>query len=231
MNATYTNRDIPVGQLSTSSRAAFIIKTYLHLLGAILAFVGIEMFLFSSGLAYTIGSAMLSVSWLLILGGFVIIGMLSSYAAYSARSLGVQYIALLVIVIAEALIFIPLLLVAELYANGVIQSAVGVTLLGFGGLTAIALVTRKDFSFLRGVLIWGGIVALVLIAAAVIFGFELGVLFSVAMVALAGVAILYHTSNILHRYPEDRYVGAALSLFTSVALLFWYVLRIFLSRE
>ena len=55
--------------------------------------------------------------------------------------------------------------------------------------------------------------------------------FSVAMVGLAGAAILYDTSNVLHHYPEDRYVAASLQLFASVAMMFWYVLRIFMSRE
>ena len=78
---------------------------------------------------------------------------------------------------------------------------------------------------------WGGIVALVLIVAGVLFGFNLGTFFSIAMVAFAGAAILYDTSNVLHHYPEDRYVGAALQLFASVALMLWYVLRIFMSRR
>ena len=52
-----------------------------------------------------------------------------------------------------------------------------------------------------------------------------------AMVGLAGASILYNTSNVLYRYPEDRYVAASLQLFASVALLFWYVLRIFISRR
>jgi len=102
---------------------------------------------------------------------------------------------------------------------------------GFAGLTLIVLLTRKDFSFLRGILWWGGIVALVLIVAGTIFGFQLGTYFSVAMVALAGGAILYDTSNVLHHYPEDRYVGAALELFASVAMMLWYVLRLFMSRR
>ena len=63
------------------------------------------------------------------------------------------------------------------------------------------------------------------------FGFELGTWFSVAMVAFAGAAILYDTSNVLHHYPEDRYVAGALQLFASVALMFWYVLRLFMSRD
>ena len=105
------------------------------------------------------------------------------------------------------------------------------TLLGTAGLTAVALITRKDFSFLRGILVWGGILALVGIVAAVLFGFELGTWFSVAMIGFAGAAVLYDTSNILHHYPEDRYVAAALQLFASIALMFWYVLRLFMSRD
>ena len=78
---------------------------------------------------------------------------------------------------------------------------------------------------------WAGIAAMLLIVASVIFGFQLGTIFSVAMVALAGAAILYSTSKILKTYPEDRYVSASLELFASVALMFWYVLRLFMSRD
>ncbi|MCB1037439.1 MAG: Bax inhibitor-1 family protein, partial [Acidobacteria bacterium] len=90
---------------------------------------------------------------------------------------------------------------------------------------------RKDFSFLGAMLRWGFLLALVLIAAAVLFKFPLGVYFSAAMVALAGIAVLKDTSDVLHHYPKDRHVAAALSLFASVALMFWYVLRLFMSRD
>jgi FtsH-binding integral membrane protein len=69
------------------------------------------------------------------------------------------------------------------------------------------------------------------IVMGVLFGFELGNLFSVFMVGFAGAAILYDTSNVIHHFPEDRYVGAALQLFASVALMLWYVLRLFMSRD
>ena len=125
----------------------------------------------------------------------------------------------------------PLLYIAQSYAPGVIQSAASVTLLGFAGLTTVAFMSRKDFSFLGSILRWGFLVALVLIVASILFGFNLGTFFSVAMIALAGGAILYDTSNVLHHYPEDRYVGAALELFASVALLFWYVLNFFIGSR
>jgi FtsH-binding integral membrane protein len=134
-------------------------------------------------------------------------------------------------VVAEAIIFLPLLYIAVLTQPAVIESAAGVTLLGTAGLTAVAFITRKDFSFLRSLLMWGGILALVAIAGGVLFGFELGTWFSVAMIGFAGAAVLYDTSNVLHHYPEDRYVGAALELFASIALMFWYVLRLFMSRD
>ncbi|HYW07336.1 MAG TPA: Bax inhibitor-1 family protein, partial [Longimicrobium sp.] len=113
---------------------------------------------------------------------------------------------------------------------GAITSAAVATLVGFTGLTLVAMYSGKDFTFLGSTLRWAGVCALVLIVCGVLFGFELGVFFSVAMVAFAGAAILYETSKVLNQYPEDRYVAAALALFASVALLFWYVLRIFSRR-
>ena len=221
---------IPVIELDEQSRATFVSRTYTHLFGAITAFTLIEIFLFKSGLAEPMARAMLGVSWLFVLGGFVVVSWLASRTAHTATSKAVQYAALAGFVGAEAIIFVPLLWMANNYA-GMLTSAVAVTFLGFTGLSLVAFFTRKDFSFLRGILCWGGIIALVLIVAGTIFGFQLGTFFSVAMIALAGGAILYDTSNILHHYPEDRYVGAALELFASVALMFWYVLRLFLSSR
>lgn len=215
----------------SEARERFIVRTYNHLFGAIVLFAAIEVALFMSGAAATIARAMLGTSWLLVMGGFVVVSWIASRAAHTAVSKAAQYAALVAFVAAEAIVFVPLLYLANYYAPGAIQSAALCTMAGFAGLTAIAFVTRKDFSFLGGLLRWGAICALVLVVAGVIFGFQLGTFFSVAMVALAGGAILYDTSNVLHHFPEDRYVGAALELFSSVALMFWYVLRIFLGSR
>ena len=141
------------------------------------------------------------------------------------------YAALAGFVVAEAIIFVPLLAIAFSRVPGAVQSAATVTALGFIALTAVAFMSRKDFSFLGASLRWVGLMALVAIVAAVIFGFELGTWFSVGMIALAGVAILYDTSNVIHHYPTDRHVAASLQLFASVALMLWYVLRLFMSRD
>jgi FtsH-binding integral membrane protein len=142
-----------------------------------------------------------------------------------------QYLGLGGFVVLWALLFVPLLYVAQVKAPGAIQSAALVTMVGFAGLTAVAFISKKDFSFLGAILKWAGICALLMIVGGAIFGFHLGTFFSVAMVGLAGASILYDTSNFIHLFPEDRYVGASLELFASVALMFWYVLRIFISSR
>ncbi len=232
-NAYQMGHTIPVSALGVESRANFISRTYTHLLGAILAFTGIEVLLFKTGLAIPMAQAMMGVSWLLVLGGFMILSWFASRAAMTATTPLAQYGALAAFVVGEAIIFVPLLVMAEYSApgGGVIKSAALVTILGFAGLTAVVFTTRKDFSFLSSLLRWGFVVALVAIVAGVLFGFQLGTWFSVAMIALAGGAILYDTSNVLHHFPEDRHVGASLQVFASVAMLFWYVLRIFMSRD
>jgi FtsH-binding integral membrane protein len=217
----------PIG---ADARSQFVTRTYVHLMGAITAFTMIEIYLFKNGLAAKIAQSMLGVSWLLVLGGFVVVSWAASRIAHTVESLPAQYAALGVYVLAEALIFVPILYIAEATAPGMIKSAAALTLFGFAGLTAIAIISRRDFSFLRGILMWGGVIALVLIVGGALFGFQLGTFFSVAMIALAGASILYDTSNILHHFPEDRYVAASLQLFASVALMFWYVLRL-LSRR
>lgn len=222
---------MPVAGLDTDRRATFITRTYSHLLVAIAAFTAIEVFLFTTGLAQGIAQSMLSVSWLIVMGAFMLASWGASRLAFSATSRSTQYAGLALFIVAEALIFVPLLFIANAYAPGAIQSAALVTMMGFAGLTMVAFSTRKDFSFLGGMLRWGFIVALVLIGASLIFGFQLGTFFSVAMVGFAGAAILYDTSNVLHHFPEDRYVGAALQLFASVALMFWYVLSLFISSR
>lgn len=222
---------IPVQALGVDARSTFIVRTYNHLFGAIVLFVLLEWLYFATPVAETLAQALLSVPWLLVLGGFMIVGWLASRFANASSSLPKQYAGLIGFVVAESIIFVPLLYVADHYAPGAIQSAALVTLVGFAALTAVAFITRKDFSFLGAVLRWGFFVALGVIVAGLIFGFDLGTFFSVAMVGLAGAAILYDTSNVLHHFPVDRHVGAALQLFASVALMFWYVLQLLMSRD
>lgn len=221
---------IPAAQAMASERAAFIRRTYLHLGGAVAAFVILEYVLLTKT---SIPEAIFNLlqgsrySWLGFMGAFVLAGWLARGLAASNASTMVQYAGLGLYVVAEAIIFVPLLAIAAAYsAPEVIPTAAVLTLTLFGGLTATAFITRTDFSFLRGFLVTGGFIALGLIICSVIFPFNLGLVFSGFMVALACGAILYDTSKIMRDFPCDRHVAASLELFASVALLFWYVLRI-----
>jgi FtsH-binding integral membrane protein len=209
------------------ARAVFLGRTYGHLFGAALLFVLLEAWLFESGLAEAIARPLLRVNWLLVLGAYMILAWIASHFAHTLRSRSGQYAALLAYIVIKAVTFVPLLYVADRAAPGVIASAGAAAVLGFAALTAVAFITRRDFSFLRPFLIWGALVALVLIVVSLLSGFRLGPLFSVAMVGYAGAAILYDTSKVIHRYGADRYISAALELFASVALMLWYLVRLF----
>jgi FtsH-binding integral membrane protein len=142
-----------------------------------------------------------------------------------------QYAGLTLFVVAEAVIFVPLLYIAKEFAPEAIPAAAISTLVLFGVLTVVVFITRTDFSFLRSILLFGGFAAMGLIVVAILFNFNLGPIFVVAMIALACGYILYHTSNILHHYRIGQHVAASLALFASVALLFWYILQLFMSRD
>ncbi len=215
-------------------RASFIRKTYLHLAAAILAFIGLEVYLFSSGIAQTIASAMFGFSWFIVLALFMGVSFLANWWANSSASKAMQYLGLALYVVAQAVIFIPLLYIAAYYSGGGMATIMkaGIVSLGLlAGLTATVFITRKDFSFLGPILAIGGFIALGFIAASLLFGFSLGGIFAFIMVGFAATAILYSTSNVLHRYAPTQHVAASLSLFASVALLFWYVLSIFSSSD
>jgi uncharacterized protein len=232
MNSNFESSTYGTTQDATSDRGLFIMRVYGHLMAAIGLFIAIEVFLFKTGMAYNIASALLGVNWLLVIGGFVVSGWLARNMAAKTGNLATQYLGLGLYVVAQSIIFVPMLYIADSKAGGgVIQSAAILTALAFTGLTLIVFQTRKDFSFMGGILRWAGVLALVAIVGAVLFGFNLGTWFSLAMVALAGGAILYDTSNIMRHWTNDRYVGAALELFASVAMMFWYILRLLSSRR
>ncbi|HEY2677156.1 MAG TPA: Bax inhibitor-1 family protein [Steroidobacteraceae bacterium] len=229
--ATFPSSNSAFPSSGVDSRAQFITRTYTHVVGGILAFILIELGLFESGLALQIARFMLSVNWFLILGAFMLVGWLATRTAQTSSSLGMQYFSYAMYVAVEALIFVPLLYIADAKAPGAIDSATLITALGAGGLMVVAHRTRKDFTFLRAVLMWGFVVALLAMIGGAVFGFQLGTWFSVAMIGFAGAAVLYDTSNIIHHYPEDRYVAAAMQLFASIALMFWYVLRLVMGNR
>jgi FtsH-binding integral membrane protein len=220
-------------QAAADERSDFIVKTYLHLAGAIGLFVILEAVLLSipgiGGLVeMMVGTRY---GWLVVLGLFMVVSYVANNWALSAVNLTTQYMGLGLYVVAEAVIFVPLLYIASVAAPQVILPAALTTLGLVAVLTAVVFITRKDFSFLRTVLMFGGFAAMGLIVVAIFCQFNLGPIFTYAMIALACGYILYDTSNVLHHYRIGQHVAASLALFASVALLFWYILQLFLSRR
>ncbi|MBA2278299.1 MAG: Bax inhibitor-1 family protein [Chloroflexia bacterium] len=224
-------RTVRAASAPASVRAGFIKQVYLYVALAILVFAAVEALLLQWPGARDFAGVMTEgYNWLLVI---VVFGIVTSFADRWARttaSAGKVYAGFALFILAEAVLFLPLLLGISGQADDVLPTAGVITLLMVAGLTAVVVFTGTDFSFLRGALIVGGFLALGLIVASIIFGFGLGLLFAMAMVAFASGSILYNTSNILKTYRTDQPVAAALSLFASIALLFWYVLSI-VSRQ
>ena len=220
----------PVAEDSLENRSEFIWKCYAHVVGAILAFVAVEAYLFQTGIAERIAIPMLG-NWLMVLGAFMLVGWGASHAAHRVKSTAAQYGAFAVFIVAEALVFAPLLFVANYKVPGVIDTAAGITIMGSVALIATAMITRKDFSFLRGMLVFGGMLVLGFIVVSILVGYQPGSWFALGMIGFAGAAVLYDTSNIMFHYPKDRYVAAAMGLFASIALMFWYVLMFLMNRD
>ncbi len=225
---------IILAQATDQERVEFYKKTYGHVAGGVLTFVIFEYFLFQSR---TIVEFMFSMaegsSWLIMLIGFMLVTSYAESTAMRTTNKNVQYMAYALYIFAEALIFMPLIYIAIAYTESfdILKQAAVVTLSLFTGLSAIVFLTKKDFSFLRSALTIGFFIAMGLIVGGLLFGFNLGLWFSVGMCALAGGAILYQTSNLIHKYGTEDYIPAALGLFASLMLLFWYILQIFMSRD
>jgi FtsH-binding integral membrane protein len=231
--------------VGVSDRVRFIRATYVHLLGAILVFAGLLYVLMTNQtviarvsyplVKFALGGRW---NWGIVLAAFMVASWLADYWASHATSRAMQYVGLGIYVVAEALIFVPLLAIVEIktyeiLAKGghephIIRDAAFTTLAIFGALTMSVLISKKDFSWMRSGLVMLSAAAMMLIVLSLVFGFNLGIVFSIAMVVLAAGYILYQTSQVLAHYDPRQHVAAALALFSSVALMFWYVIRIFL---
>lgn len=235
----YYELDAPLAiQAERSERAAFIRRTYAHLAGAVLAFVVLEAAIFMLLPAQDMEQFILRafrspVSVLILFAAFIGVGYVARYWAHASSSPAVQYLGLALYVTFQALWFVPLLYIARHYTNDpyLIPQAGIMTLCVFGGLTVAVFTTGKDFSFLGPILSVASFIILGVIVAAIFFPIGLGLGFSFLMVAIASAFILYDTSNVLHHYRTDQHVGAALELFAALALLFWYILQIFMSSR
>ena len=227
-----------VATLGVSDRVAFLRRTYAHLGGALIAWalLTVGIFRFATGFSAKFSEFALrgQWNWLMVIGAFMLVQMGAQALSRSEASKGYQYAGLSLAVLAESIILQPLIWVifirfsrGELSADpGTIVLQAGIaTLAIFTGLTLTVFVTKKDFSFLRGVLMIASFAALGIIVGSAIFGFHLGIVFVGAMIVLMAGYILFQTSMVMQNYPPTAHVSAALMLFSTVATLFWYVLQ------
>jgi hypothetical protein len=227
-----------VATLGVSQRVEFLRRTYAHLGLALLAFAaiagGMMRFAPETSLAWSKWALTGRWNWLIVIGLFMAVGMIAEKLARSETSRAIQYVGLGIAVAAQAILLQPLLWVAIIRfgatgANDLILNAALITMAIFVGLTVTVFITKKDFSFLRGILMAASFGILGVILASIIFGFSLGAIFcGIVILVLAGY-ILFQTSMVMKDFPPTHHVAAALMLFSTVATLFWYVLQLLMS--
>jgi FtsH-binding integral membrane protein len=239
--------------MGVSDRVAFLRKTYSLLGVALIAFAaitaGMMRFMTETSWGFSKWAFTGRWNWLLVIGMFMLVGYVAERLARSETSRGLQFLGLGVFVFAEAMLLQPILWIlmvkfgnpAELFVDGgmapalsgkaaaILMQAIVITLSIFVGLTLTVFLTKKDFSFMRGVLAIATFAALGVIIASAIFGFSLGAFFCGAMILLMAGYILYQTSMVMSYFPPTAYVAAALMLFSTIATLFWYVLQLLMA--
>lgn len=240
--------DGAVATLGVSDRVAFLRRTYAHLGVALLGFASLTGLFFWGGKAWSTPDNQLNYmerasykfsswalqgywAWAAVMIAFIVVGKVTERLAQSQSSRGLQYLGLFGGVVAWSVIFQPMLYIlfdnfATAQADKILGMAVVITLLIFLGLTLTVFVTKKDFSFMRGALMVASFAALGIIFGSMIFGFQLGAIFSGAMILLMSLYVLYQTSLVMQHFPPTAHVAAALMLFSTIATLFWYVLRL-----
>ncbi len=250
-----------VATLGVSDRVTFIRKTYAHLGVSLLAFAALTggMIKFAPDLSWGFAKMFLMgrslIGMLAVMALFIVGSVVSQRLAQSQTSRGLQYLGLALNITIYSLLlqpviwelmlrfsdFTPLQVLAirsgdavptlNGQAASILLQAIVVTMAIFTGLTLTVFVTKKDFSFLRGILVIGSFAVFGVILAAMLFGFSLGAVFCGAVILLMAGYILFQTSSIMKDFPPTAYVAAALMLFSTVATLFLYVLRLFMEMN
>jgi modulator of FtsH protease len=107
-----------------------------------------------------------------------------------------------------------------------VMQALGGTAVVFFGLSAYALTTRKDFSFMGGFLMVGLIVAVVAMIANIFLAIPaLSLTISAAVVMIMSGLILFDTSRIIHG-GETNYIRATVGLYLNIYNLFIHMLHL-----
>ena len=202
-------------------RIAFVRKVYaLFFAATLFAIAGV-------GLGFTFPALMMAVVAHPWLSFFVLIG--GVMGAQAVRLVpGVNLLALFAFTTLTGLIISPAIAVyTRLNPASILQA--GLLTVGiFGGLTAYVFASKRDFSFMRGMVVTGlivvflaGVLNLFIVGSS---AFAFGI--SCAALLLFSGFVLYDTSNIIRRYPTNEYVAGALDLYLDAFNIFLALLRI-----
>jgi modulator of FtsH protease len=207
-------------QASVEERMGFVRKVYALFFAATLFAVG------GVGVALTVEPLQrfaFEHPWIMF---FIMIG--GVFAAQAVRHVrGLNLVALFGFTALTGVVISPLIGYVLAY-NPQSLLAAGVLTVGiFGGLTAYVFVSKKDFSFMRGMLMTGLIVVILAGVVNIFLGASaLGFAVAAASLLLFSGFVLYDTSNIIRRYPTNEYVAGALSLYLDAFNIFLALLRL-----
>lgn len=224
----------PAAFAAVQEKAAFLKKVYGILLLGILGFAATLWATanvpFANDLAMQFGNAIYGQrhGWAIYLAAFFG-GSWLVHRLAEVRTINVIAFAAWVVLL--AFLIAPLVLILS-RVNGpeIVSDAALLTAVVFTGLTAIVFFTGKDFSFLRGILMFAGFALLAVGLIGAIGGWSVGLWYSAAVVVLMGGYVLYDTDTILKRLPTTMAMTGAILLFTDVVLLFKHIL-VLLSRR
>lgn len=227
---------LPIDGVVADVRLTYVRRMYGYLMVGIGSLVAIEVLLFATGLGHAFADRIIAwdyLGWPLVLGGYTLLTWIATSFAEGPDEHGTHRIAYAMLIAAEVLLLTPVLGLAFALPElqGTVGQAAAISTLGFIGLSGIAITSARDFTFLGSVVRWAAVVGVLLIVVALFVGFTLAAWFSVAMIAVAGGAILWETQQVLRTHYEGTEFAAAMKLFSSVTLLFWYVLRLLMAAR
>ncbi len=216
------NRGDIVANCATDVRADFVRKVYSLFFLSLLVTVGV------GALAVPYTQVIMSMWFVVIIAEIACLFGLMAAQRVSGLNVALLYLFSAI----QGLILGPLLALYEARFPGLPAEAGWVTLAVFGGLTGYVFATKKDFSFLGGIL-WVGIIALMAAGIVSIFVHAawLSIAYSVVGVLIFSGYVLYDTSQIMNRLsPQDAVVGAAM-LYLDFVNLFLFILRLLSNRR
>lgn len=209
---------IPAAAASIEERKAFLKKVY--------GLLAISVFLAAGASWTTINNE----PFLRVVAGNYILFIILEFAAiffamWARKKETMGTIALFSFTILTGVTTAPVLLV---YSGSTVTNAAFLTGIIFVGLSFYTIVSKRDFSFLGGMLTTGLIILIVggLLNMFIFKSSGISFLYSAAGVFLFSGFIIYDTFNILKRYPTDEYISATLSLYLDILNLFMMLLHL-----